>query len=459
MKRLNVLLVNPYIYDVSAYGFWSAPLGLMYIGGILKQNGMEVALLDCLQENDERRKDDGRAPFIKKRVESPEPAKGISKKFKRYGLSQCEVEEGLSAVGVPDLILITSIMTYWYKGAEEVAHTARNMFPSSRIVVGGIYPSLCYGHARNRLTEADLIVRNQDLDRFYSFVEEALCCTLTFRPGLRDFARFPRALFDLYKMRHFVPLLTSLGCVYHCTYCATSYLYPFYVRRSVASVIDEVIYWYERATTRFALYDDSFLYNCDSFAKPFLRAIAGLPFPVTIYNPNALNASLLDEETSFLLRAAGFQEVRLGLETADPSLQASTGGKLNRRTFERAVRFLRAAGFPPDSIRVYVLSGLPFQPWETVKQTVDYAYDVGVKVDLAQYTPIPHTVMFEKFSPFARYPIAEEPLFQNNALLPFAWEGFTEEDMNVLKQYVREKNGVATNRGADLNGGGSRPAL
>ena len=33
MKRpLQVLLVNPSIYDVSAYGFWSAPLGLLYMG-------------------------------------------------------------------------------------------------------------------------------------------------------------------------------------------------------------------------------------------------------------------------------------------------------------------------------------------------------------------------------------------------------------------------------------------
>jgi hypothetical protein len=48
--------------------------------------------------------------------------------------------------------------------------------------------------------------------------------------------------------------------------------------------------------------------------------------------------------------------------------------------------------------------------------------------------------MFERYKGLARYPIAEEPLFQNNALFPFAWEGFGEGDMQRLKAYVREKN-------------------
>ena len=35
--RLQVLLINPPIYDVAAYGFWSAPLGLLYVGAVLRK--------------------------------------------------------------------------------------------------------------------------------------------------------------------------------------------------------------------------------------------------------------------------------------------------------------------------------------------------------------------------------------------------------------------------------------
>ena len=45
--------------------------------------------------------------------------------------------------------------------------------------------------------------------------------------------------------------------------------------------------------------------------------------------------------------------------------------------------------------------------------------------------------MFEKYGHLARYPIAQDALFQNNALFPFAWKGFTEERLVFLKRYAK----------------------
>jgi hypothetical protein len=63
VKHLKVLLVNPYIYDVSAYGFWSSPLGLLYMGSVLRKNNMEIQLIDCLRVVEEKRKEDGGLPL------------------------------------------------------------------------------------------------------------------------------------------------------------------------------------------------------------------------------------------------------------------------------------------------------------------------------------------------------------------------------------------------------------
>jgi MoaA/NifB/PqqE/SkfB family radical SAM enzyme len=200
------------------------------------------------------------------------------------------------------------------------------------------------------------------------------------------------------------------------------------------------MHWHDHGVSRFALYDDNFLFRSDTFSKPMLSGIGRLPFEPAFYNPNALNASLIDRETAALLKEAGFREVRIGLETADPATMTATGGKVDRDAFERAVDVLRHAGFAGSSLKAYVLAGLPLQRWEEVERTVDYAADLGVHVSLAEYTPIPHTAMVEENLSLARYPIGDEPLFQNNALFPFAWEGFTEEDMNGLKAYVRKRN-------------------
>jgi radical SAM superfamily enzyme YgiQ (UPF0313 family) len=439
VKQMRALLVNPYIYDVSAYSFWSAPLGLLYVGSILRENGFDIELIDCLAVDETKRKEDGRAPFIHTKVEKPEAAKMVKTRFRRYGISPTELQSRMRTIEPPDLILITSVMTYWYLGALETVLLAREAFPKAKIVVGGIYPSLCHEHAVKHLA-ADLVVRSGSISDLYAYIESVFSGPLLFKPDTEDLRLLPYPCFDLYERPFFVPFLSSLGCPYRCTYCATHYLHPHPVRRSMQAVLRELSYWNDRGCTHFAVYDDSFLCEKERYAKPLLRAVQGLSSRISFHNPNALNASLIDEETALLLREAGFGEVRLGLETADAQLQRETGAKTDRFSFERAVRFLKQAGFAGASICVYLLAGLPYQRASDVRKSVDYVSSLGIRVSLAQYSPIPHTPLFEAHHASARYPVADEPLFQNNALFPFAWEGFTERELNELKRHVRERN-------------------
>ncbi len=439
MKTFRALLINPYIYDFAAYSFWASPLGLLYVGSVLRENGFEINLIDCMKTKEEKRKKDGRAPFIKERVPMPDALKGVKGNFRRYGISPEELKEILSGMDQPDLILITSIMTYWYPGTKEVLHIARTSFPRAKIVVGGVYPTLCDSLAGNQLRAADLIVKNNEIEKFYHFIEDGFSMALSFKPMMDDFDVLPLPCYDLYDHIPFIPLLTSLGCVFSCTYCATPYMYPRMIRRSSSSVIDEIRFWHDHDNVeKFVLYDDSFLYKKEMYAKPFLKSITELPFTIDIYNPNAMNAAFIDEELAMLLTRAGFQEVRIGLESIDPAVQKKTGGKVDSRSFEKALRVLRVAGFDKESIHVYILAGLPFQKWEMVRDTIDYVVGLGARPYIAEYTPIPHTSMFEQYYPYTRYPIAEEAIYQNNALFPFAWEGFTEEHMTFLKHYARK---------------------
>ena len=436
---MKVLLINPSIYDFAAYSFWSSPLGLLYIGSILRKNGAELTLVDCMRVVETKRKADGRAPFVKEKVLKPEALKGVRRHYRRYGISRETLSGELSCIDRPDLVLITSIMTYWYPGTKEAVEAAREVFPGSRIVVGGIYPSLCDEQARQQLRMADLIVKHNEMETFYRFVDDALSTTLTFRPSIYELDILPYPCYDLCDDIPFVPLLTSLGCTYRCTYCATPYMHPAIVRRSPFSVLEEIKHWHGHGVKRFVIYDDNFLHEKERYTKPLLRGIAELPFRIDIFNPNAVNAALIDEELAELFCSSGFRELRIGLETTDPETQRSTGGKVSSRVFEKALAILRDAGFDMGTVSVYILAGLPFQKWEMVKGAIDFLFALGVRPYLAEYTPIPHTEMFEKYCRFARYPITQDALYQNNALLPFAWEGFTEKDLRYLKQYVREK--------------------
>jgi radical SAM superfamily enzyme YgiQ (UPF0313 family) len=436
---MKALLINPYIYDFAAYNFWSSPLGLLYVGGVLRKNGFEIKLIDCMQVVEGKRKADGRAPFVKEKAAHPLSLRHIRKRFKRYGISKEILMEEFSRTEAPDLILITSIMTYWYHGVIEVLKAAREAFPSSKIVVGGIYPSLCYDHALRVLTEADLIVKSTETDKFYCFIEETFNETLPYKPSMYDLDNIPYPCYDLYDSIHLVPILTSFGCVYRCTYCATPYMHPRIVRRRPESVVEEIRHWHALGVKRYVLYDDNFLYRSEVYAKPLLRQIAGLNISIDIYNPNALNAALIDEELAMLLLGAGFNEVRIGLESANPTVQKETGGKVSLKQFEQAVNSLLNSGFKNDEVVAYILAGLPNQTWEEVKHSIDYVMGLGIQPYIAEYTPIPHTALFEEFQQSARLPIAEDPIYQNNILFPFAWEGFTENNLEFLKSYARSK--------------------
>ncbi len=438
-KPLRVLLINPWIYDFAAYSFWSSPLGLLYVGSILRQNYMEVSLVDCMQVVEGKRKADGRAPFVKEKVVNPPALKQVRKRFKRYGISSDTFIRKLSEIEKPDLILITSIMTYWYLGVKEALGVARGVFPSSKIVVGGIYPSLCFEHAGHTLHEAELIVKNSEIERFYGFVEKTFNRILTYKPSLYDLDHIPYPCYDLYDTIPFIPLLTSFGCMYRCTYCATPYMHPNIIRRKPKSVLEEIKRWHELGVERYVLYDDNFLYRSELYARPLLEKISKLPFPIDIYNPNALNAALIDDELALLLRSAHFREIRIGLETTNPLVQQSTGGKVNLRSFERSITALLRAGFKKNEITAYILAGLPNQKWEEVKHSVDYVLGLGIQPYIAEYTPIPHTRLFEEYEHYSRFPISEDPVYQNNALFPFAWEGFTENDLEHLKLYAKGK--------------------
>jgi len=438
MKTPTALAINPYIYDFAAYNFWSSLLGLLYISGILRQNGFHVDLADCMSVREDKRKTDGRGPYLKEKVPKPETLQGVRKNMRRYGMSPGELCASLERLETPDIVLITSIMTYWYAGAAEVVDLVRRIHPRSRIVVGGIYPTLCHEQALANFAGADLIVRSDQTRSFYRFIEDTTGATLSFAPVMDNLDILPYPAYDLYGQIPFVPLLTSLGCAFRCTYCATSYMYPRMIRRSVDSVVREICHWHERGVQRFVIYDDSFLFKSEDFAKPLLKRIASLPFTVDIYNPNAVNAAFVDDELADLLVRSGFKEVRIGLESIDPAVQADTGGKVTALVFEKAVEALKRAGYGRDELAVYILAGLPRQPWREVKEAIDYLKALEVTPCLAEYTPIPHTPMFEAFKDSARFPVADDAVYQNNALFPYAWKDFTEDDLNFLKRYVKE---------------------
>jgi len=134
-SRKNILLINPWIYDFTAYDFWLKPLGLLYIASILKKHpGFRLHFIDCLDryhplfKKKLRTKPDGRGHFLKEEVPKPAVLKEVPRKFSRYGIPFEIFLHELGRLPSPDLVLITCTMTYWYPGVQIVVELIRKSF-------------------------------------------------------------------------------------------------------------------------------------------------------------------------------------------------------------------------------------------------------------------------------------------------------------------------------------------
>jgi hypothetical protein len=69
-----------------------------------------------------------------------------------------------------------------------------------------------------------------------------------------------------------------------------------------------------------------------------------------------------------------------------------------------------------------------------VKESIAFVREAGAKPMLVEYSPIPHTPLFEKAKKMSQFDLENEPLFHNNSVLPCPWEGFTMTDYRRLKE-------------------------
>jgi hypothetical protein len=111
--------------------------------------------------------------------------------------------------------------------------------------------------------------------------------------------------------------------------------------------------------------------------------------------------------------------------------------KVSEGDFERAVTWLLREGFERRDIGAYVLAGLPDQSIESVLESVEFAAAAGANPYIAEYSPIPHTALWERAVVRSAYDLASEPLFHNNTLLP-CWEKTQRLRFTEVKKRARE---------------------
>jgi radical SAM superfamily enzyme YgiQ (UPF0313 family) len=403
--RPRALLLFPPIYDFALYDLFLKPYALCRLGAWLARAGYQVRLVNGLDYTDPlsaallgslRREARGTGKFFRQIVPTPPAVACIERSYARYGIVAESLEARISAEE-PDVVFVSAGMTYWYPGVVEAIRIVKRIFPEVEVILGGIYPTLCPEHAR-ATSGADVVVAGPAFPQIIDILKDRSLPTIA-PPAAEELLLLPEANWDAGVLR------LNQGCPLACAYCSSKTIEPRFTPGRPDLLVQTVREMNLRFGTRsFAFYDDALLVGKEEGLLPFLEQLRRSELSLKFYLPNAVHLRFLDRRCASMMKRGGFQEVRIGFESAQTAFHESFDKKLDTKMLAEGLEHLFQAGFAKQNIIVYVLAGMPGQEAGEVEESIRYAASFGIRVQLAEYSPTPGSALWVRAvrsSPFA----------------------------------------------------------
>ena len=292
------------------------PLGIAYLAAFLREEGIEVQLIDSHIER----------------------------------LSSEQVDARLRKFG-PDLIGFT-VFTQCRFPSYELIQFVGQRWPKTPIVVGGPHPSTCAQDMLEHFPEIDYVVRSEgelallDLCRVVEGKgDPGSVDSLSYRDGdrilhnptkrvIHDLDVLPLPARDLLSMNLYrgnlrtdlnphikeraLGIITSRGCPIGCYYCSSTRIEGRWRGHSPDRVLDEFKLLIDRYKVRdFFIWDDAFTLNIDRAREILTRMIdeqLNVRYAVHSRSKN------LDQDLVYLLKESGCVELRVGCESGSSKI-------------------------------------------------------------------------------------------------------------------------------------------
>jgi radical SAM superfamily enzyme YgiQ (UPF0313 family) len=453
----RLLLINPWIYDFSAFDLWSKPIGLLYVAAYLIKIGYKITLLDCLDKHHpglnqwlgQKRlkiKSYGTGPYLRHITDKPDILNFIPRHYARYGIPEELFISELKSMEIPDAILVTSFMTYWYQGPLRVIELVRQIFPKIPVILGGIYATLLPDHAKTVL-KPDYIIEGPGEIKVAETLGQILKNAPKDENSPQSLDDFPSPDFGQYQQLDYLPVMTSRGCPYHCTFCATDKISGKFAQREPKNVVAEILKYSKKFRVKdVAFYDDALLVNRNGRLLPILEKIIESKVNLRFHTPNGLHAKEIDDSVAQMFYQSGFETIRLSFETVNPDRLTDMKNKVTPSDLRSAVINLEHAGYHRKSIEAYVLMGLPDQSFEEIYESILFVHLLGIKIKLASYSPIPGTIEYHRAVESGLFPADADPLLTNKTIYPLFRNIEAYENFSRIRQLA-----IILNQGIDRN--------
>jgi hypothetical protein len=446
---MNILLLNPWITDFAAFDLWTRPLNLLRFASVLRQHGCQVRLFDCLDRfsplldgvkiQRHRMNEYGCGHYHQEEIPLPDVLSFVPRAYKRFGIPKDRVLAELRTYSKPDVIVVATMMTYWYPGVFEAIAMLREIFPGVPIAIGGIYTSLCQDYVCACSGADHILIAHNWPDIAKKLIQ---CVTGDECEPIGDHTSWIEPAYDLLPVSSSYPVLTSVGCPFHCTYCATHAIWPVFHQYDPMEVVDSIamlVSKYQAADIAF--FDDALLIGSKKHFLVIMEEVVRRGLSVRFHTPNAIHVRSIDRETAQLMKRVNFKTIRLALETANPDWQKNTGSKVFNHEYVSAMQCLSEAGFTALELGTYILYGLPFEPMKVVLEACEIAVRYGSEIKIAMYSPVPGTNLYEQDRHDFLFDPKADPLLQNNSLAPWRTGEISYSEYQIFKKKIAELNG------------------
>ena len=368
------------------------PLGLLAIGSVLKRAGHQVKILDLRISNSP----DEELNAVMNSFDPQVVGIGVMTIECKYGfIDAAKVKKINPNVTVifggphcshePQFILNDSNVDLMVSGEGDLTIVELvNTLEEGKDVAD--VPGIAYKKNGSYLRTAERpVIRDLDtIDQEYDLI------------NLEKYFNFQSSMdfFPVFRNKKFIPLVTSRGCPFKCTYCHDIFDKSIQYR-SPEAVVNEIEYLIKVYGIReFHIVDDVFNVNMKR-AKIVLDAIIERNLNIHISFPNGLRADFFDDELIDKMQRAGVYRMALGIESGSQRIQDMIKKDLDINIIYDVVEKLTSARM---SVHGFFMLGFPSETREEMKETIHFACNLGLTTaNFSLVIPNPGTDLRQTF--------------------------------------------------------------
>lgn len=407
---MKILLIDPPFYRFIGYYNRYFPLGLAYLAAVLREEGHDVLIYDADCNVNPSKMDFAR-------LEDSYPLYLKAVKDDNHPIWQ-EMTERIRDFK-PDLVGI-SVWTTFAASAFKLASICKQFDKSLPVVMGGPHISIKYKEVLQICPDVDFLIRGEGEETLselvrtvearwrdknaafndikgISYIRNGEMVHNPAREFIKDLDSIPFPARDLllnkdsYNSEDMGLLMTSRGCPYNCSYCATSIWERKTRYHSVDHIIEEIKLIIDKYGTRQITFkDDSFTVNkkrvlelCDRLIKENIKIN---------WDCNT-RVNLVDEQILKKMKKAGCNSIKVGIETGSERVLNLMSKKISFDQCRKAAKLFKKVGIHWTG---YFMMGLPSETREEVYQTLEFMKELNPDyASFSVYEPFPGTELFK----------------------------------------------------------------